>query len=174
MSVMKKSAAPLLSTDKMLGVAGSGLAVASIGFGLYMNTHGPAPGALGSGHDFSVFAQLAPRTQMAQRAARNRAATPATTQDALDTTATASIPKAAASAPPADGTAPDVAETSIIPSVTLEAASADRATIAIDGRMRTVQIGDDVPGAGEVLEIETGPRPVVKTSRGLIVAARPD
>ena len=76
--------------------------------------------SLGTSKDFSVFAQLAPREP--------RPATPATTADAgdLDTTATATIPRAGAAA--ANGVA-----MRIIPSISLAAADADDATIVVEG-----------------------------------------
>lgn len=160
---MSKSAI-WMSSDKVLGIAGSGLAAASIGFGAYMTIHGPAPGSFGHSRDFTVFAQLAPRRTPASQPRTARAATK---EDALDTAATASIPKRAADAGARESTA-DANGT--LPSMTLEGATPDAATIAVGGRIQTVRIGDDVPGAGEVLEIRTRPHAVVRFSRGLIVA----
>jgi hypothetical protein len=160
-----------LSTDIMLGGAGCCMAVASLGFGLYMNAYGPAPG-FGTSHDFTVFAQLAPS---ARRGATAHPATAAsvTDADALDMTATASIPKNGASTFD-DGAGPSrIGDgASIITSVTLRAATEDTATIEIDGRTSTVRVGDTIPGAGEVIEILPGRRPLVRASRGLILSSR--
>lgn len=151
-----------LTGDHALGVAGIGLAVASAAFGIGMAMHGPVA-SLGSGHDFTVFAQLAPRRieggEQQALAGRGRVA-----DDDLDTTATASIPKA-------DRTGPETGNAAVIPAVTLEAVGTDSATVAIEGRTRVVRIGDEVPGAGHVIAILPGARPVLKTSRGLIVPA---
>ena len=145
-----------LSGDGAIGAAGCCLALGALSFGIYMNVHGPSS-SLGASKDFSVFAQLGPRP--------HRPATPATTEGGadLDTTSTATIPRAEAAA--ADGTA-----TRIIPSISLTSADADAATLMIDGRARRVRLGDEVPGAGEVLAIVPGDRPMVRTARGLIVA----
>ena len=145
-----------LTSDGAIGAAGCCLAVGALAFGVYMNVHGPSAG-LGTSKDFSVFAQLAPR--------QPRQATPATTDGDvdLDTTATAAIPRADA--------APLGAATRIIPSISLASADADSATLVIDGRARRVHLGDDIPGAGEVLAIVPGARPMVRTARGLIVPA---
>ncbi len=146
-----------LTGDGAIGAAGCCLALGALSFGIYMNVHGPSA-SLGTSKDFSVFAQLAPREP--------RPATPATTADAgdLDTTATATIPRAGAAA--ANGVA-----MRIIPSISLAAADADNATIVVDGRARRVRVGDIVAGAGEVLAIVPGARPMVRTARGLIVPA---
>ena len=151
----------LLAGDKALGLAGGGMAVAAASFGVYMNVHGPAPGALGAGHDFTVFAQLAPRA--ARPDARPRLGSPDPDED-LDTTATASIPRRAGG-PVGDAPPPRP----ISPSVTLEAAAADGATIAVAGQTRVVHVGDTIPGAGEVLAIQPGPHPSLRTSQGLIL-----
>ncbi len=148
--------------DHALGVTGIGLAVASAAFGIGMTMHGPAA-SLGTGKDFTVFAQLAPRRADggARQVVPGRAkAAP----DDLDMTATASIPKA-------DATSPDAGDGAIIPAVTLEAVGTDSATVAVEGRTRVVRIGDEVPGAGQVIAILPGARPALKTSRGLIVPA---
>ncbi len=161
---MSKSAFLLaLTVDKALGAAGCGLAVASLGFGVYMNVHGPVD-SFGKSKDFTVFAQLAPKRPWAQPT-HGEPSKPS--EESLDMTATASIPKPSAESR-------RVQENAVIPSMTLEAASADRATISIDGRPETVRVGDLIPGAGEVLEIRLGRRPVVKTSRGLILSSRQD
>ena len=148
--------------DHALGVTGIGLAVASAAFGIGMTMHGPAA-SLGTGRDFTVFAQLAPRrTDGGERQVlAGRAKTG--TED-LDMTATASIPKAEAASP-------DAGDGAIIPAVTLEAVGPDSATVAIEGRTRVVRVGDEVPGAGQVIAILPGARPALKTSRGLIVPA---
>ena len=146
--------------DHALGVAGVCLAAASAAFGIGMTMHGPTA-SFGSGHDFTVFAQLAPRRMEGgeRQVLAGRAKTGAAD---LDMTATASIPKVAD---------PDTGDTSIIPAVTLEAVGTDSATIAIEGQIRVVRVGDEVPGAGQVLAIMPGERPALKTSRGLIVPA---
>ena len=160
-----------LTADKALGVAGGSLALASASFAVYMNVNGPARSA--SGHDFTVFAQLAPR------------ATPSTTRpelgrpdpdEDLDTAVTASIPRrATVSAGPRGGTTGDAASgdtapgRSTNPAVTLQTAAADGATIAVGGRSRLVHVGDTIPGAGEVLAILPGLHPAVRTSQGLIL-----
>ena len=142
------------TSDGAIGAAGCCLAVGALAFGVYMNVHGPSAG-LGTSKEFSVFAQLAPRA--------NRQATPARTGGDvdLDTTSTASIRGVDTS-----GGAQD-----IIASISLAAADSDAATLMIDGRARRVRVGDDVPGAGEVLAIVPGARPMVRTARGLIVPA---
>ena len=148
--------------DHALGVTGIGLAVASAAFGVGMTMHGPAS-SLGTGKDFTVFAQLAPRrTDGGERQVLSGRAKVATND--LDMTATASIPKAEAASP-------DAGNGAIIPAVTLEAVGTDSATVAIEGRTRVVRIGDEVPGAGQVIAILPGARPALKTSRGLIVPA---
>ena len=144
-----------LSGDGAIGAAGCCLALGALSFGIYMNVHGPAS-SLGTSNEFSVFAQLAPH--------QHRQATPATTDGDVDTTSTATIPRAATAA--ADGAA-----TRIIPSISLASADADHATLMIDGRARRVRLGDEVPGAGEVLAIVPGERPMVRAARGLIVPA---
>ena len=146
-----------LSGDGAIGAAGCCLALGALTFGIYMNVRGPSAD-LGGSKDFTVFAQLAPH--------QHRQATPATTADGtdLDTTTTATIPRAEAAA--ADGAA-----TRIIPSISLASADADDATVVIDGHLRHVRLGDEVPGAGTVLAIVPGERPMVRTARGLIVPA---
>ncbi len=164
MSAIKRSVIHL-SADKALGVFGGGLAAASLGFGVYMNIHGPAA-SFGHSKDFTVFAQFA-----APRAPKIGPGDPIAGPEAgesLDMTATASI---SATVPDRNQTSPD-AGTALISNVTLEAASVDAATILVDGHAQTVHIGDTVPHAGEVLEIRPGPQPSVKTSRGLIVSSR--
>ena len=157
-----------LTVDKALGLAGGGLALASASFALYMNLNGPAPRS--PGHDFTVFAQLAPRaTPDATRSERGR---PDPDED-LDTAVTASIPRRAAiSVGPERGLGPSSGGTagrSAVPTVTLQAAADDGATIAVDGRSRVVHVGDTIPGAGEVLAILPGAHPAVRTSQGVIV-----
>ena len=141
-----------LAGDRAIGAAGGCLAIGAMTFGIYMNVHGPSQ-SLGTSRDFTIFAQLVPGA--------HRQATPATTAGDvdLDTTATATIPGA-----PGDGAA-----TRIIPSISLAAASEDAATLIVDGRARRVRVGDDVPGAGVVVAIIRGDRPMVRTERGLIV-----
>lgn len=164
-----------LTLDKVLGAVGGGLAAASLGFGIYMNIHGPVAG-FGTSHDFTVFAQLAPKRE---RGSRTHADPAAPSAEPLDMTATASIPKPSS----AETSRPDVAASAtddldagaqVISSFTLEAASADSAMISIEGRTRMVRVGDTVPGAGEILEIRAGRRAAVRTSRGLILSARRD
>ncbi len=158
-----------LTADKALGVAGGGLALASASFAVYMNLHGPASGS--AGHDFTVFAQLAPRA--VPRTAKSEPGRPDPDED-LDTAVTASIPRRAAiSAGPGGGGRDAGGETATRPAnpaVTLETAAADGATIAVDGESRVVHVGDTIPGAGQVLAILPGPHPSVRTSQGLIVA----
>lgn len=157
---MTKKASPVrsagftLTGDRAIGAAGGCLALGAMSFGIYMNVHGPAQ-SLGTSRDFTVFAQLAPGP--------HRKATPATTvgDDDLDTTATATIP----------GDSGDGAATRIIPSISLASAGPDYATLMIDGRARRVRVGDEVPGAGTVIAIVPGDRPMVRTVRGLIVPA---
>ncbi len=146
--------------DHALGVTGIGLAVASAVFGIGMTLHGPAA-SFGTGRNFTVFAQLAPRRAVERQALAGRGETGT---ENLDMTATASIPKAEAASP-------DAGEAAIIPAVTLEAVGTDSATVAFEGRTRVVRIGDEVPGAGQVIAILPGARPALKTSRGLIVPA---
>ena len=161
----------LLTADKALGVAGGGLALASASFAVYMNLNGP--GSSASGHDFTVFAQLAPRPM--PRTGARELGRPDPDED-LDTAVTASIPRhATMSAGPERGGAREAAGATAgslaNPAVTLETAAADGATIAVDGRSRVVHVGDTIPGAGEVLAILPGAHPAVRTSQGLIVAA---
>ena len=143
-----------LTSDGAIGAAGCCLAVGALAFGVYMNVHGPSAG-LGTSKEFSVFAQLAPRA--------HREATPARTDGDvdLDTASTASI----------RGVDTSGGAQAIIPSISLAVADADAATLMIEGRARRVRVGDDVPGAGEVLAIVPGARPMVRTARGLIVPA---
>jgi hypothetical protein len=162
-----------LSADKILGGVGGGLAVASMGFGVYMNIHGPVA-SFGHSNDFPAFAQMATlragreaSPMPAQQAPVVATMPSASPDESLDMTETASIPK-----PSRSLTAPAKIETRIISSVTLESASVNAATIFVDGSLRTVHVGDTVPDAGEVLEIWTGSRPAIKTSRGLIVSPR--
>jgi hypothetical protein len=161
-----------LTSDTMMGLAGCGLAVASTSFGIFMTIHGPAPG-FGTSHDFTVFAQLGPHGS----GPRERAVPPRAGED-LDMTATASIPRGAGSSQdPASlgetGDAKVAAEkvATIMASATVQTATADAATIAIDGRVRTVHVGDSLPDLGDVISITPGRRPSVRTSRGVIFAA---
>ena len=143
-----------LSTDAALGVAGCTLAAASATFGIFMTLHGPSSN-FGKGSGFTVFAQLAPRTEPPPDAmAKGRLGE-------LDLTATASIPKRAA---PQNERAP-------ASSVSLQAASADAATILMDGRRAIVHVGDTIPGIGEVLAIVPGEIPVLRTTGGVITAS---
>ncbi len=177
MTVAKPHRAFRVTGDHALGAAGIGLATASAAFGIGMALHGPVA-SLGTGKDFTVFAQLAPhrgdgdgderrgavgRGRAGEIAGDAKGAIEGAVDD-LDMTATASIPKVGAVAPAAGDAA-------IIPAVTLEALGTDSATVAIAGRTRIVRIGDDVPGAGQVIAILPGERPALKTSRGLIVPA---
>lgn len=140
--------------DTALAVVGCCLALGSAAFGIGMMVHGPLAG-FGKGGGFTVFAQLAPRTETHARSA-------ALDPD-LDLTATASIPRENREAP-ADTRA-------ATPSVTLEAASAGSAVIAIDGQTAVVHVGDEIPGMGAVVAIRPGPKPEVRTAHGLILAA---
>lgn len=140
-----------ITTDAALGAVGCSLAAAAATFGVYMTIHGPSA-SFGTSKDFSVFAQLAPR--------RIR-------HEDLDMTPTASItPRTAAPLPPQDP------ETSIVSGIALSSATEGRAEIILDGEMRSVRVGDMIPGVGEVLAIRTGRDPSVRTAAGLIVAAR--
>ena len=143
---LSRLAAVSLTSDRAIGAVGCCLAVGALTFGVYMNVHGPAA-SLGTGHDFSVFAQLAPRL-----------AKPAEKSDELDMTQTASIPGHTATAP-----------ASVRRGVTLESADADSATIMIAGQAHLVHVGDELAEIGEVLRISPGRHPEVKTSRGLIL-----
>ena len=138
-----------VSSDFALGAVGCGLAVVSASFGLYMNVHGPV--AHQPGNDFSVFAQLAPRTSPAQRPDES---------EPLDLTPTASI------------AAPGASRQPTMASMVLQSATADAATISVAGRSLSVRVGDTIPGGGEVLAIYPGARPLVRTSRGTILATR--
>ena len=154
----QKPPAKAVSSDMALGLFGCGLAVASASFGLYMNLHGPAPHE--PGQDFSVFAQLAPRDGRTPPAAV-KPSPGVSPEEPLDMTATASIPKRGGPQDPA------------MSSMVLEGSTADGgATITVDGVAMTVHVGDTIPGAGEVLAVYPGRRPLVKTSRGSIVAMR--
>ena len=162
-----------LTADKALGLAGGGLALASASFAVYMSLHGSV-GA--PGRDFTVFAQLAPRTATPATPPKFDRGRPDPDED-LDTAVTASIPRhATISAGPQRGLGRAsggaiAADRSLTPAVTLRAAAADGATIAVDGQSRVVHVGDTIPGAGEVLAILPGAHPAVRTSQGLIVAA---
>ena len=148
--------------DHALGITGVCLASASAVFGVGMTIHGPAA-SFGSGKDFTVFAQLAPRPAGSVGRAVVPGRAKAAAED-LDMIETASIPATSA-------VAVDVGDAPIIPAVTLEAVGTDSATVAIGGLTRVVRVGDEVPGAGQVIAILPGARPVLKTSRGLIVPA---
>ena len=143
-----------LSTDAALGIAGCTLAAASATFGIVMTLHGPST-TFGKSRDFTVFAQLAPRPERIEVAAKGHL-------DELDLTATASIPKRGA---PTSERAP-------ASTVTLQAASADAATILVDGRRELVRVGDTIPGVGEVLAIVPGAIPILRTTGGVITASR--
>ncbi len=148
--------------DHALGVTGVCLAAGSAVFGIGMALHGPAA-SFGTGKDFTVFAQFAPHTAKPV----DRPAMPDGTKNGiedLDMTATASIPKS-------DAVSPDAGDAAIIPAVTLEAVGTDSATVVIGGSSRVVRVGDEVPGAGHVIAILPGAKPMLKTSRGLIVPA---
>ncbi len=148
---------PALSSDATLGIVGGCLAAAAATFGVAMSMHGPVVG-LGSSGNFTVFAQFAPRS------APRRASTPGTAErpdfslDELDRTATASIPARREDSSVDEGAA----------TVILQSASGVEATILVDGAARTVRVGDVIPGAGEVLSILGGNRPLLRTSRRLI------
>ena len=143
-----------ITGDGAIGAMGCCLAVGALFFGIYMNVHGPSEN-LGKSHDFSVFAQLAPRAAPSDR--------PKPVRNDLDMTATASIPRRPAPADEAAG--------KVIASIILAAADTEAATLVIDGRVRTVHVGDEVPGAGAVLAILPGRHPEVRMSRGLIRGA---
>ncbi len=149
------------TSDTMMGIAGCGLALASTSFGIFMTIHGPAPG-FGTGHDFTVFAQLAPHTPREVDAAPKRV-------DELDMTATASIPRDAARSGDPNASAKAA---SLLDAATVEVATIDAATIAIGGHVRTVHVGDTLPDVGDVLSITPGRRPSVRTTRGVIFSAR--
>lgn len=165
-----KGASPRSFGDLALGTFGCCLAAGSVAFGASMAFHGPVA-SLGTSKDFTVFAQFAPRNakpraeQVSRREPTIRDGSSRPEADGgLDMTETASIPKKG------DGVSP-ASDTTFIPSVTLEAISADAATIAVEGHTEIVHVGDVVPGAGQILAILPGSRPVLKTSRGLIVPA---
>lgn len=148
------------SFDFALGATGGGLALAAVSFGLYMNVHGPVS-SFGTSQDFTVFAQLA-----AHRPGSGGRAIPPKPGDDLDTSATASISKAGAPVS-------EIAEPNgkgVIASMVLESAGDDFATVAVGGKRLLVRVGDEVPGAGAVLEIVQGDHPSLRTARGLIVA----
>ena len=149
-----------LSSDLTLGIVGGCLAAASATFGIAMTVHGPIA-SLGTSGNFTVFAQLAPRSDAPRAAAPEGLGRPSFAADDLDRTATASIP-ARRGSDPASGR---------IATVTLEKVDADAATILVDGKAQVVRVGDAIPGAGEVLSILGGSRPVLRTSRGLIARA---
>ena len=171
----------VVTSDMMMGIAGCGLAFAATSFGIYMTIRGPAPD-FGKGHDFTVFAQLAPRERpdasepvaVQQDAPRlARAAVPPSGDD-LDTTPTASIPAAAPklveAAAVLDAPEDASANGAIIDSASVEVATDKAATILVAGRIRTVRVGDSVPGAGNVVAITPGRHPSVKTTRGMILS----
>ena len=148
-----------LTSDGAIGAVGGCLAVGALAFGVYMNVHGPSA-SLGTSHEFSVFAQLAPHAP--------RQAEPARTEgdSELDTLATASIPvRGVPPSPTRDAGDPQVS------SIVVEAADRDSATIDVDGSLRTVRVGDSVPGAGDVVAIVPGPRPMLKMSGGLVLSS---
>ena len=149
-----------VTSDHMLGFAGVGLATASAAFGIGMSMHGPAA-SFGTSTEFTVFAKLAPGH--AKYADRKVVAGRAKTEGDLDTTPTASIPKG-------DRVSSD-GMTGILTAITLEAVGTDSATVAIEGRTQIVHVGDEVPGAGQIIAIMPGERPALRTSRGLIVPA---
>ena len=151
-----------LTGDHALGVAGVCLAVGSAVFGIGMTLHGPAA-SFGTGKDFTVFAQLASHPEIHGKPPAMPTPTKKAAED-LDLTATASILKP-------DAVAPDLGNAAIISAVTLEAVGTDSATVAIGGISRVVRVGDEVPGAGQVIAILPGAKPMLKTSRGLIVPA---
>ncbi len=153
-----------LTSDTMMGLAGCGLALASTSFGIFMTIRGPAPD-FGTGHDFTVFAQLAPR---AVRTAREMGTIPKPGDD-LDMTSTASIPRNGA---PTGDAAASERTAAILAAASVQVATADVATVAIGGRVRMVHVGDTLPDVGAVLAITPGPRPSVRTSSGVIFAAR--
>ena len=141
------------ASDAALGIAGGPRAAAAATFGIVMTLHGPSPNS-GKSRDFTVFAQLAPRPEPTEVAAKSRL-------DELDLTTTASIPQRSA---PASERAPASAGT-------LQAASADAATILLDGRRAIVHVGDRIPGIGEVLAIVPGTAPMLRTTGGVITAS---
>lgn len=161
MSVSKPRHPFRVSSDQAMGVFGVCLATASAAFGIGMTVHGPMVSA--GGKDFTVFAQLGPR-RINGDASRMNADQARTDAGELDMTATASIP-------PRERALAAGSDAKVIPSVTLEAVGSDSATIALEGTTRLVRVGDIVPGAGEIIAILPGARPVLKTSQGLIVPA---
>lgn len=150
-----------LTGDQALGLAGVCLAAASATFGIGMMLHGP-DASFAKAKDFTVFAQLATR-HADPGPSRPEAPSDADVGE-LDMTSTASIRRIE----PRDA---DARESAILPNVTLEAVGTDSATVAIEGRTRVVRVGDEVPGAGQVMAILPGARPVIRTSRGLIAPA---
>lgn len=170
MSLTFKTLFAHVNSDIALGAVGTGLAVASVGFGIYMNIHGPVS-SFGHSKDFTVFAQFkamqrAPGyivpTDGVPNPVKNYRGNPDT--DGLDTTATASIPESSAEGPLIGP------NTAILSGLSVRAATRDMATVVVSGRERTVHIGDTLPDAGEVLEIWPGRRPTVRTSYGLIIS----
>ena len=143
-----------VTSDTALSALGCGLAAASATFGIVMAVHGPVAN-FGKSGEFTVFAQLAPR--------RGPAAGK-TAPEELDLTETASIPSRAVAASTSERATPA--------SVTLQEATADAATILLDGRATIVRVGDSVPGLGEILAIVPGAKPLLRTTRGVIAAAQ--
>ena len=156
MMITRKVSA-LTGNDTVLGALGCCLAAGSATFGIFMILHGPVVN-LGTSGNFTVFAQLAPRPQ---------APTPPDAKGAapdLDLTSTASIPKREKDATTNEHATPT--------NVAVQTASAKDATISVDGRTEVVHIGDNIPGVGQILAIVPGANPLVRTSHGLIAAAR--
>jgi hypothetical protein len=162
MSGIKKAVVATLSSDKILGLFGGGLAAASLGFGVYMNVHGPVA-SFGHSGDFPLFAQIAG----SQTSGATRMSSGPAPGEPLDMEATASIQHVSQ-------TVIDAARRSgaVLSSIQLQAASSDAATIVVDGQTRTIRVGDTVPAAGEVLEIRAEPAPLVRTTRGFILSAQ--
>lgn len=147
-----------ITTDAALGAVGCSMAAAAATFGIYMTIHGPSA-SLGTSKYFSVYAQLAPHRAGGARRGTGR--------DDLDMTTTASIVPRTEAAPVAL-----VPPSSIVAGITLRSVQDGRAQILIDGELRSVRVGDLIPGAGQVLAIRPGRDPSVRTAAGLIVAAQ--
>jgi hypothetical protein len=169
MSVFKRSSVTGPAIDKLLGLVGGGLAGSSLAFGVYMNIHGPAAG-FGQSHDFTVFAQLAghggpdrrglpvqtsPTEGSSAYDMVTTGAVAAKDRQVLDMTATGSI-------------SPSSRANDVLSAVTIEAASDGGAMIVIDGHVKSIHVGDELPELGEILAIVPGPHPLIRTSKGVI------
>lgn len=173
MSLTFKTLFAHVNSDMALGAVGTGLAAASVTFGVYMTIHGPVA-SFGHSKDFTVFAQfkamqrtphyIVPADDVPNPVKPYRSRPDS---DDLDTTATASIPAA-------NGEGPLIgANTTILQGFAVRAATRDTAEIVYGGREQTVHLGDTLADAGEVLEIWPGRRPTVRTSYGLIISHGP-